>query len=122
MSPVSLGDSLFPVFGTSSPSTGAATDADSTPVVSVEEDGVAMGYAPSVTNITTGLYRVQVDATTGNGFEAGKRYSLYATATVGGVTGRDGIGEFEVLALDLNSTLNATVSSRLSRNDFIGLK
>jgi hypothetical protein len=81
-----------------------------------------MGYSPTVTNITTGLYRVQVDATTGNGFEAGKRYALYATATVGGVTGRDGIGEFEVLALDLNASLDKTVGSRLSRNDFIGLK
>lgn len=122
MSPVSLGDSLYPVFGTSSPTTGAATDADSTPVVSIEEDGVAMGYAPTVTNITTGLYRVQINATIGNGFEAGKRYALYATATVGGVTGRDGIGEFEVLALGLNSSLNASVGSRLSRNEFISLK
>lgn len=121
-SPVSLGDSLYLNFGTSSVTTGAATNADSTPTVSVEEDGVAMGVVPTVTNVATGLYRVQIDCTTGNGFEAGKRYSLYATATVGGVTGRDGIGDFEVLALDLNSTLNATVGSRLSLNQFVGLK
>ena len=122
MSPVFLSDSVYLNFGTSSATTGAATDADSTPTVSVEEDGVAMGYAPTVTNVTTGLYRVQVDATTGNGFEAGKRYSLYATATVGGITGRDGIGEFEVLTLDLNATLTASIASRLSLNQFMGLK
>lgn len=122
MSPVSLGDSLWLNFGTSSATTGAATNADSLPTVSVEEDGAAMGYAPAVANVTTGLYRVEVACTTGNGFEAGKRYSLYATATVGGITGRDGIGDFEVLTLDINATLNATVGSRLSLNQFIGLK
>lgn len=122
MSPVSLGDSTYLNFGTSSATTGAATNADSTPTVSVEEDGTAMGYSPTVTNVTTGLYRVQIDCTTGNGFEAGKRYSVYVAATVGGITGRDGIGDFEVLTLDINSTLNATVSSRLSLNQFIGLK
>lgn len=94
MSDVVLGDTVYFHFGTSSPSTGAATDADSTPAVTVEEDGVAMGYAPTVTNVATGLYRVTVVATAGNGFEAGKRYSGYAVATVGGVAGRDGIFEF----------------------------
>lgn len=122
MTPVSLGDSVYRHFGTASPTTGAATDADSTPTVVVAEDGVDLGYAPTVTNVATGLYKVQVDATTGNGFEAGRRYSLYVVATVGGITGRDGLDEFEVLALDLNATLNATVGSRLSLNQFIALK
>lgn len=114
MTPVSLGDSTYLHFGTSSASTGAATDADSTPTVFVAEDGVALAYAPTVTNITTGLYMVQIDATAGNGFEAGRRYSVYVVATVGGVTGRDGIGEFEVLAVDLNASLDAAVSSRMA--------
>lgn len=121
-SPVSLADTIYFHFGTSSTSTGAATDADSTPTVTVAEDGVDMGYAPTVTNVATGLYMVAIVASSGNGFEAGRRYSVYATATVGGVAGRDGIGEFEVIALDINSTLNATVGSRLSLNQFVGLK
>lgn len=108
MNPVFLSDSVYLHFGTTAASTGAATNADSTPVVSIEEDGVLMGYAPSVTNIATGLYRVQIDATAGNGFESGKRYSVYVTATVVLITGRDGIGEFEVLTTDLD-----TVSSRI---------
>jgi hypothetical protein len=122
MGPVSLGDSIYRHFGTTSTTTGAATNADSTPTVVVAEDGVDMGYAPSVTNVATGLYRVQVDATTGNGFEVGKRYSLYVVATVGGIVGRDGLDEFEVLTLDLNASLNASIGSRLSLNQFIALK
>jgi len=111
LSPVFLSDSFYFQIGTSSVTTGAATNADSTPTVAVEEDGVLMGYAPTVTNITTGIYRVQVDATAGNGFEAGKRYSMYAVATVGGVTGRDGVGEFEVLAVDLNTGVASVTGS-----------
>lgn len=115
MNPVFLSDSVYLHFGTSSVSTGAATNADSTPTVTVAEDGTDMGYAPTVTNVATGLYKVQIDATAGNGFEAGKRYSVYAVATVGGVVGRDGIGEFEVLttALDtVSSRVDVAVSTR----------
>ncbi len=110
MNPVGLGDSVYPQFGTTSASTGAATNADSTPTVTVEEDGVAMGYAPTVTNVATGLYRYQVDVTGGNGFEAGKRYVVYAVATVGGITGRAPIDEFQVLATDLNSGVASVVA------------
>ena len=129
MTPVFLSDSVFLHFGTSSASTGAAANADSTPTVNVAEDGVAMGYAPTVTNITTGLYMVQIDATAGNGFEAGKRYSVYVAATVGGIEGRDGLGEFEVLAVDLNAgvasvsgltaaNLDVAVSTRLATSGY----
>jgi hypothetical protein len=117
VTPVGLGDSFYLHVGTSSATTGAATNADSTPTVTIEEDGVAMGYAPTVANVSTGLYRVTIDATAGNGFEAGKRYSAYVSATVGGINGKDGIGEFEVLGTDLNvgmTNLDATVSSRLA--------
>ncbi len=103
MNQVFLSDSCFQYFGTSSATTGAATDADSTPTVVVAEDGTDMGYVPTVTNVATGLYKVEIATTVGNGFEAGRRYNLYAVATVGGVVGRDGIGEFEVLAVDLNT-------------------
>lgn len=121
MNPVALEDSIFPVFGTTSPTTGAATNADSTPSVTITEDGVALGYSPTVTNIATGLYQVTINCTAANGFEAGKRYVVYVTATVAAIVGRDSLAEFEILALDLNSSLNATVGSRLSLNQFIGL-
>lgn len=108
MSAVALGDSVYFHFGTASASTGAATNADSTPTVTVAEDGSDLVYSPTVTNVATGLYKVQIDATGGNGFEAGKRYSVYVSATVGSVVGRDGIAEFEVLTTALD-----TVSSRV---------
>lgn len=121
MSPVSLGDSVTRYFSTSSVSTGASANADSTPVVTVAEDGTDMAYTPTVTNVATGLYKVQLDCTTGNGFQAGRRYNVYGAATVGGVTGRAGLGEYEVMALDINAALDVAVGSRLSLNQFVGL-
>lgn len=103
MSPISLEDSFSFKIGTSSATTGAATNADSTPTVAIDEDGVVMGYAPSVVNVSTGEYRVTVAVTAANGFEAGKRYCMAVSATVGGIAGKDGVGEFEVLAVDLNT-------------------
>lgn len=115
MNQVFLSDSVYLHFGTSSASTGAATNADTTPTVVVAEDGIDMGYAPTVSNVATGLYKVQIDATSGNGFEAGRRYSVYAVAAVGGITGRDGIGEFEVLQADIDTAVGniANIQTRL---------
>lgn len=120
MSPVALGDSVFPVFSTSSPTTGAAVNADSLPTATVEEDGVAMGYAPTITNTGTGRYRVTIDATVGNGFEAGKRYCAFVSATVGGIAGSDALCEFEVVAQSMNdSSLRAVLVEKLLRNKMI---
>src|SRR3989304_6529169 len=94
MSEVKLGDSIYLHIGTADPSTGSATNADALPTVTIEEDGVAMGYSPVVTNVTTGLYRVTIDVTIGNGFEAGKRYSAYVSATVMTVAGVDSLIDF----------------------------
>lgn len=90
-----LGDTVRIPFGTCN-NTGAATNADSTPTVTIYQQGVAMAYAPTVTNKATGLYEVQIDLTTANGFSMGKEYSVAVAATVGGVTGRDGIGSFVI--------------------------
>ena len=111
-SPVVIEGSIYPAFGTTKVDTGAATDADSTPTAVILDNGSAMGYAPTVSNITTGLYKVEIDCTVANGFTAGHRYTVYATATVNSITGSDQIDEFEVLANDLNTTLDAAVSSR----------
>lgn len=109
---VKLDDTIYLHFGTASASTGAATDADSTPTCTVEEDGVALGYGPTVTNVATGLYRITIVCTTGNGFEAGKRYSIFVVATVGGVTGRDGVAEFEVVTRSTDDLAFPATSGR----------
>jgi hypothetical protein len=109
-SQVKLADTIYPHFGTSSPTTGAATDADTLPTVTIEEDGVALGYAPTVTQVSTGIYRVTIVASSGNGFEVGKRYSGYVVATVGGVTGRDSLIEFEVVSQSISEILPGDVN------------
>lgn len=113
---VKLDDTLYLHFGTASATTGAATDADTLPVATVEEDGVPLGYSPTVANVATGLYRVTIVCTTANGFEAGKRYSLYVVATVGGITGRDGIAEFVVETNYLDDVYTA-VGTRAAPGD-----
>ena len=81
----------FPV-NTHTPATGAATDTDSVPTYRVYEDdtGTAIengSLAKLDDSNTTGFYvlRIQLDAATG--YEAGKHYTIYVSATVGSVVG-----------------------------------
>jgi hypothetical protein len=72
-------------FTTADPTTGAATDADSTPTVSVARNGTADGaVSVTVTSPATGryLYSFTVPAD----YDAGDHVAVRVTATVGGVT------------------------------------
>lgn len=62
-----------------------ATNADSLPIVRLTENGSVLPYTPTVSNLTTGLYIVTIDASLDNGFEVGKRYTVYATAIVNSI-------------------------------------
>jgi hypothetical protein len=77
---------------THEPSTGAISDADSTPTYSVFEEttDTPILSAQNFTKRTglTGNYRGSFTASTANGFEVGKWYSVIATATVDGVTAK----------------------------------
>jgi len=108
---IKLADTVRFCFGTSD-AAGVATDADSTPSVVVLEQGTALGYSPTVTNIATGLYEVAIECSGANGFDAEKEYSAYAEAIVGGDTGRDGIGSWRVVAEDLADVLARVTSVR----------
>jgi len=80
-----------------SSSTGAATDADSTPTAAVFEDGNDTAIlSPAITKRTslTGDYRVPVAATAANGFEVGKSYNVVVSATIGGVAAKAVVGRF----------------------------
>lgn len=74
------------------PTTGAVTDADSTPTFSVfEEDTDTAIVGPS--NLTkrtalTGNYRGSFTASAANGFEVGKWYNVVASATVNSIAGK----------------------------------
>lgn len=77
---------------TSTPSTGAAVDADSTPTFAVYEEATDtdIGVGGNLTKRTslTGNYRGSFTASAANGFEVGKWYSVIASATVGAVAGK----------------------------------
>ena len=77
---------------TSNPSTGAVSDADSTPTFAVYEEttDTDIGVGGNLTKRTslTGNYRGQFTASGANGFEAGKFYNVIASATVNSVAGK----------------------------------
>ena len=78
-------------FGTQTPGTGAATDADALPTYRVYEQNndvaVATGNCAKRDDAgTTGYYYARAQITVGAGYEEGKDYYVEAIATVGGVT------------------------------------
>ena len=81
----------FPA-NTHNASTGAATDADSVPTYRLYEDETATpiltgSMALLDSTNTAGFYSERIQLTAANGFEKGKSYTLYITATVSSVAG-----------------------------------
>lgn len=94
-------------FVTQDPSTGAATDADSTPSVSVFEetsDTAIITPTPTKRSGRTGHYRVDIAVTAANGFEVDKEYSVAVDATVSTTAGT------AVIAVLVPRTAPATAS------------
>lgn len=85
---------------THDPSTGGVGDADSTPTFSVFEEAtdtpIVSGTSFTKRTSLTGDYRGTFTASAANGFEAGKWYSIIASATVGAVTAKKNCGSFRV--------------------------
>lgn len=100
---------------TSHPSTGAVTDADSTPTFAVYEEATDtdIGVGGNLTKRTslTGNYRGSFTVSEANGFEAGKWYSVIASATVNSISGKAVAHRFRAVANDYDSTLTALVAS-----------
>jgi hypothetical protein len=87
-----IDDALTFAVNTHTPSTGAATDADSVPSYRVYEDetgtAILSGSMAKLDDAnTTGFYSEQITLSAANGFEKGKCYTIYVSATVGSVTG-----------------------------------
>lgn len=87
-----IDDALTFTVNTHTPSTGAATDADAVPTYRVYEDETAtpiltgsMALLDSAN--TAGFYSEQITLSSANGFEKGKSYNIYVTATVGSIEG-----------------------------------
>lgn len=88
---VEIGDSLVFSVTTHSPSTNALTDADAVPTYRIygDETGtpILTGSMAKLDDAnTTGFYSEEIECTSGNGFENGKSYTIYITATVSSVT------------------------------------
>jgi hypothetical protein len=84
-------------FTTHNPSTGAVSDADSTPTCEVfKDDNDTALISPIVTKRVgkTGDYRLPVVATSANGFEVGKSYNVIVSATVNGILAKARVGSF----------------------------
>jgi len=87
-----IDDNLTFPCNTHSPTTGAGTDADSVPSYRVYEDETG---TPLLTGSmaklddanTVGFYSEQIALSAANGFEKGKSYTIYISATVSSVTG-----------------------------------
>lgn len=84
------------------PTTGAVTDADSTPTFAVYEEATDtdIGIGGNLTKRTslTGNYRGTFTASAANGFEVGKWYSIIASATVNAIAGKAVVKNFRVVA------------------------
>jgi hypothetical protein len=94
-----LEETIYVDFITSSPTTGAATDADSLPTCDVFEDSTDTAIlTPTVTKRTgkTGNYRVPIVCTAANGFEATKSYNIVVAATCGGVAAKAVVQTFQM--------------------------
>ena len=72
--------------------TGSATDADAVPSYRVYEDETGTPLLTGTMALldsanTAGFYSEQITLSAANGFELGKQYSIYITATVNSVAG-----------------------------------
>jgi hypothetical protein len=81
---VKTGQSVTAMFTTSLASTGAASNADSTPTGTLYINGTANGASVTVTNVTTGRYKAAVTLPS---LSAGDVVDLHIAATVSGVAG-----------------------------------
>lgn len=108
---VKSGQAVTAVFTTSHPTTGAATDADSTPTGTLYVNGTADAASVTVTNITTGVYKAAVTLPS---LSAGDVVDIRIAATVNSVAGT-GVVWSEVAdtkrVSDLNDVSTAQVNT-----------
>ena len=103
-SEVEIGDNLTFSVMTFDPDTGVLTDAAAVPAYRLYEDEtdppiLTGNMAKLDDDDTTGFYTETVACTAGNGFENGKTYTIYITATVDGDLGGTCFG-FKAVSAD----------------------
>ena len=105
------GDSYYKEFTTSDPTSGAARNADSTPVATANHNGIDDStFVLTVTNIDTGRYKIT--GTVPAGYAAGDVVNTSIAATVNSVAGKIAIDTFMVDTKRV-SNLNDIASSSI---------
>jgi hypothetical protein len=100
-------------FTTSSPTTGAATDADSTPTATATKNGTDDGsFSLTVTKIDTGRYKVT--GTVPSGYASGDQVQISVAATVGSVAGKGVVDQFTVRARSVDDAATSTELAAVS--------
>jgi hypothetical protein len=114
-SEVNLTENVTFSITTHDPDTGVLTDADAVPNYRIYEDDTATAIltgdmAKLDDSNTTGFYVKKIAATTANGFNAGKNYTVYIEATVdsdkGGMTYGFRVGSSAAGAISWPITIN----------------
>lgn len=103
---IKLGDSLTFFAQTSTPATGAETDADAVPSYRIYEEETAVPILTGNMALlddanTVGWYSKQIAVTVGNGFEAGKTYAIRKRALMATVPGSE-FDTFQVTTRDMD--------------------
>ena len=113
---VKTGQGVTALFSTSSPATGAATNADSLPAGTLYINGTANAAAVTVTNITTGRYKAEVALPALSG---GDIVDLWISATVSSVAGGavvwSAVGDTKRVSDTLATDDSSGVTTLLSR-------
>jgi hypothetical protein len=99
-------------------STGVATDADSAPAYRVYEDETTTPILTGTMALldsanTAGLYSEQITLSAANGFEKGKSYSIYISATVSSVAGATW-RSFQIQAAVDTKSINAVAATSVT--------
>ncbi len=113
-------DSYFKVFTTASPTTGAATNADSLPVATANKNGTDDGtFTLTVANLDTGRYKIT--GTVPGGYASGDCVNVTIAATVGGIAGKAVVDTFGLDSKrvgDLNDIPASAVASQLTAQGY----
>jgi len=104
--------------------TGALTDADAVPPYRIYEDetgtAILTGNTAKLDDAgTTGFYSEQITLSAANGFEVGKSYAIYVTATVNSVVGGQSFN-FKVIATPTTPPTAAVIADAVWDEDATG--
>lgn len=115
---VPLGEVIFFDVITTNPNTIVVSDADSAPTFEVFEENTDtdIGVGTSMTKRTskTGDYRGTFTASSGNGFELGKWYSVIVSATVAGISGKCLAMHFRIVETENNAGVRTADISEIT--------